>query len=39
MVKNRGGMEIPKMRVRIDFNQGIMREDDDQSNEDEESVA
>lgn len=35
LVKNRGGMEIPKMRVKADFNQGIMREHDDQEDSDD----
>lgn len=30
LVKNRGGMEIPKMRVKTDFNSGMMNEHDDQ---------
>lgn len=35
LVKNRGGMEIPKMRVKADFNQGIVQEHDDQDGDSE----
>jgi replicative DNA helicase len=35
LVKNRGGVEIPKMRVKFHPNEGIMHEDDEQGEEDD----
>lgn len=36
VVKNRGGMEIPKMRVKFAPNEGVIREDDNQTEDDDE---